>query len=61
MSDAKKCDRCGEFYEQITTRKYQLRANVNQSSTTPSTDYQTRDLCSECYDGLTEWFEEHTE
>jgi len=58
MSDANKCDRCGElFTARQSRRRYQLREDVFRNSTTPTVRHKHRDLCGECYEGLTEWYE----
>jgi len=57
MSDAKKCDRCGTFYEEpFKRREYKLHWNKNFDSTTPSTDFTPVDLCTDCHGKLMEWY-----
>jgi len=58
MSDAKKCDRCGSYYDSHLNREYRLQKDTNKGSTTPTANYQARDLCGECYDALAEWYED---
>lgn len=59
MANAKKCDRCGELFTGSTyRRRYQLQEDVFRNSTTPTIRHKPRDLCSGCYQGLEEWYEQ---
>lgn len=59
MSDASKCDRCGEYFTAAQRhRKFQLRMDVLRSSTTPTIRHKARDLCPDCYEELKEWYEQ---
>jgi hypothetical protein len=58
MVDAKKCDRCGEFYEDHSiSRHFRVMKDVNRHTTSPSRDFKKRDLCDVCYDSFIAWFE----
>lgn len=58
MSNAHKCDRCGEFFTaRQSRRKYQIRMDVLRNSTTPSIRHKARDLCPDCYAEFKEWYE----
>jgi len=58
MSNAKKCDRCGELFQaRQRFRRYEVREDVLKNSTTPSIRHKRRDLCKDCYKGLKEWYE----
>lgn len=58
MSDAKKCDRCDEYFGGMSSsRQYKLKRDILRNSTTPSVHYKTMDLCSDCYSSLEVWVE----
>lgn len=44
----KECERCRFIHYYLLKRKYIL---------TTSTNEETLDLCQECYDSLTDWFQ----
>lgn len=58
MSVARKCDRCGKFYERNTGKWEDYGARGVAYSFTingPCTDIITYDLCDSCMDGLKEF------
>lgn len=60
MANAKKCDRCGKFYEKYT-KKLKDGSIVNGiiviGSGFPVTDENFEDLCPECMKELEKWME----
>ena len=60
MALAKKCDRCGKFYEAYNTKND--RENISGIMTLNLDDngkfysHEPLDLCPECKDAFEEWF-----
>ncbi len=55
MADAKKCDRCGKYYDQeINTNKISRIRTVNYNGTV----LDGMDLCPECCESFGYWFSE---
>lgn len=48
--DAKKCDRCGEFYEVYNTKHYTMHKRNGVS-------WENVDLCPRCYDDFVAFME----
>ena len=70
MSDAKKCDRCGKFYETVpdefsqrpqvqtsTIKRKVIRIAVCDSSWLESECHSFGDLCSDCAKSFADWWE----
>lgn len=52
MSEAKRCDRCGTFFESHLGG-YMIKKRLSST--------RCIDLCAECYDELNEWLEKKNE
>jgi hypothetical protein len=55
---AKKCDRCGTFYEAASTKP---KLALTTHSNTTSRYIKTIDLCLSCEESLAVWFNEYRE
>ena len=63
MANAKKCDRCGKFFEPYVTdlSGYTVNGISAIRRFNSATSYDTRitfDLCPECMDGFVKWLNE---
>lgn len=64
MANAKKCDRCGKFYESYHTDVNGYSANAIFVAHETSITYKERDirfvldLCPECMNSFTKWLNE---
>ena len=67
MSDAKKCDRCGKFYEKnsisferygtnIINGEYTIVSGLSLTTQFPGV-FKPYDLCDECLEQLIDWLE----
>ena len=52
MSSAKKCDRCGKYYEPYNEARRLMRPN-------PTNSFDCYDLCKECNYKLVRWMNKH--
>lgn len=58
--NAKKCDRCGEFYSEYNTKSSEDKPNgfqfLNLDNCNKYYAHTGHDLCPECCKSLIEWF-----
>ena len=64
MAMAKKCDRCGAFYENYTTQRSKKEGRVNTIQTKETDEngniaftVNTYDLCPDCMKEFFSWFD----
>lgn len=62
MTDAKMCDRCGEFYKSLppgyTQREYKITRDKNNSGLAADEAFIEVDLCNSCYESFEEWYDD---
>lgn len=60
--NAKKCDKCGKFYDEYSTKSYDAEPNaillVQNQENKETYCCKQYDLCRECMENLREWFKE---
>ena len=62
MSNAKKCDRCKEYYDSnLEPHNDSLRLQSYGFISRASKGWSNKDLCLKCYNDLYEWFHEFDE
>lgn len=65
MALAKRCDKCGNFFEPYEGSIDGMKCNaVVTSCVAPDGDWHTRkkyDLCGDCLDSFAKWFSGHSE
>ena len=59
MANAKKCDRCGKFYDEYNTCRNNKKPNgiqvISLDTNHKYFEYALIDLCPECMDQFQEW------
>ena len=65
MANAKKCDRCGSYYDEYNIRKNSEKINIVMIINIDSKDdyysHGPYDLCPVCSDELMKWFGKENE